>query len=377
MKRILLILGTRPEIIKLGPVYTELLKSGSCLIDVFLSGQHRDLAEGMMSIFDMHADYAGTDLCGTTTLSGKLGILLHELSSILQARHYDWIIVQGDTITALAGAIVGFLEHRPVAHVEAGLRTFNLQAPWPEEFDRRAITLGTKVHFAPTEDAKANLLEEGVQPTAIHVTGNTGLDALRYVRAKIRFDYTPKEKKIDTIPRDKKLILVTGHRRENAGGPLENITRAIATLASDADKFLVWPVHPNPVVRKVVHARLANAANVLLLDPVGYPDFVYLMERAWTAITDSGGIQEEFPSFNRPLVVTRTCTERPEAVAAGFAHLAGNDPDRIVSAVRQFTSQSSPRFIEGANPFGVGDAAIKICKTLLGTSEFTREARTA
>jgi UDP-N-acetylglucosamine 2-epimerase len=376
MKRILLVLGTRPDIIKLGPVYTEVLKSGSCLIDVFLSGQHRDMADEMMSIFDMHADYAGADLRELATLSSKLGELLQEISTILQIRSYDWIVVQGDTITALAGAVAGFFEKTPVAHVEAGLRTFDLQAPWPEEFDRRAITLATNVHFAPTEDAKSNLLREGVEPNSIHVTGNTALDALKYIRAKIRFDYVPKDERIAAIPRDKKLILVTGHRRENAGGPLENIIRAIATLASDEDKFLVWPVHPNPAFRKVVLERLATEASVLLLEPVGYPDFIYLMERAWTMITDSGGIQEEFPSFNRPLIVTRTCTERPEGIAAGFAHLAGNDPELIVSAVRRFTSGSSPTLIEGENPFGAGDAAARICQSLLG-ARLPQKIRTA
>ena len=368
MKRALVVMGTRPEIIKLGPVYRQLRSMKNVDVDVFFSGQHVELASGLLELFDIQVTYDGNNLMGRHGLPQKLSHMLSELSTITEETHYDWIIVQGDTTTATAGSMIGFLNRIPVAHVEAGLRTWNLESPWPEEFNRRVITLCSTLHFCPTDASRDNLLAEGVPNGGVKVTGNTVIDALEHVRNRVRFNYTPHSERLLDIPSDKKLILVTGHRRENFGLPLQNIVSAIRALAKDGDKAIVFPVHLNPDVKRTVYTQLSGVENVYLVEPLTYPDFVYLMERAWTILTDSGGIQEEAPSFHRPIAVTRTSTERPEAVEAGFARLVGSDVELILETVREFTAGATPISIPGPNPFGNGDAAARIASVL-----FSRE----
>jgi UDP-N-acetylglucosamine 2-epimerase len=317
-----------------------------------------------MDLFGIEVTYCGDNLLARVGLLQKLSQMIAELGEIITRKNYTWLIVQGDTMTATAGSIAGFLNRVPVAHVEAGLRTWNLDAPWPEEFSRRVITLSATAHFCPTQEAKENLLREGVDPSHATVTGNTVVDALQYVRNLIRFDYVPQSDQVRRIPTDKKLILVTGHRRENFGKPLKDIVGALRKLAADGDKSIVFPVHLNPDVKRAVYTELSGTANIYLIDPVCYPDFVYLMERAWTIVTDSGGIQEEAPTFHRPIVVTRVSTERPEAVNAGFVTLVGSDAGRLVRRVRELTSGTSPVMIKGDNPFGKGDAAKRIASSL-------------
>ena len=365
MKNVLLIFGTRPEIIKLAAVYRALEDSPDMTVDAYWSGQHVELAEGLMDLFGIKVADSGANLRDCPTLSDKFARITADLNRVLEKKAYDWIVVQGDTTTAAAGANAGFLNKIPVAHVEAGLRTWDMNSPWPEEYNRRVISLGTSLHFPPTEAARQNLVAEGIHRDATVVTGNTVIDALEHVRAVVRFNYTPACAELNDIPTDKKLVLITGHRRENFGKPLRNVIEALRQLSQDGDKCLVFPVHLNPNVRRTVFAHLADCENIRLMDPLQYPDFVYLMERCWTVVTDSGGIQEEAPSFHRPILITREVTERPEVLDAGFGELVGTDTARLVKAVRRATSGLKPLHIDGRNPFGNGTAARTIVDTLL------------
>ncbi len=366
MRRVLLVLGTRPDIIKLGPVYRALARQPDVVVETFWTGQHIELADGLLELFEIDITHKATDVLEHARLTGKASAMLSRFSELLGKTRYDYIVVQGDTLTAMAGAIAGFLERVPVAHIEAGLRTHDLYSPWPEEFARRVVTVATTRHFAPTAAARANLLNEGVAPETIMVTGNTVVDALLYTLTRIKNGFRPHDPEIERLPADKKLVLVTGHRRENFGGPLERVLKALKELARDGDKLIVFPVHLNPNVRSAVAEHLGENPNIRLLEPLRYPDFVYLMSKAWTVITDSGGIQEEAPTFGTPIVITREVTERPEVVEAGFGRLAGSDTKSIVESVRTLTSGHEPMKIAGPNPFGDGKAAEMIAAALLG-----------
>lgn len=365
MHRSLMIFGTRPEIIKLGPVYRAIRAQRGATVDVFWTGQHVDLADGLLELFNIDVTYEADDVMMQKSLSEKTGRMLALLGEILRSANFDSIIVQGDTLSAMAGAIAGFLHRVPVAHVEAGLRTQDLQAPWPEEYARRVISVGAGLHFSPTKAARENLLREGVPLENIFVTGNTVVDALEFVRSRLADGHVPHNPAIAGIPSSKKLILVTGHRRENFGEPMVRVLQALRTLAEDGDKFLVFPVHPNPSVRNAVAEHLGETENLLLVNPLRYTDFVYLLAQAWTVVTDSGGIQEEAPSFGIPVVITREVTERPEVVHAGFGHLVGSDTQGIVEKVRSLTAGSRPTRVNVMNPFGDGQSARRIAAILI------------
>jgi UDP-N-acetylglucosamine 2-epimerase (non-hydrolysing) len=316
--RILVAFGTRPEIIKLAPV-CRALQAAAVDLDVFWSGQHVELAAGLLKLFKLTVTYNGSDIANEPGLAGKFGLMTHQIEKLLKANDYDWIVVQGDTATAAAAATAGFMNRVPVAHVEAGLRTGDLNSPWPEEFNRRVITLASTLHFAPTPRARNNLLREGIPGDRVITVGNTVVDALLYVRQKITDNYGPIDKVLaSSLPSDKKLVLATLHRRENIGEPLRNVLRALRTLGTDGDKLIALPVHLNPQVRGEVLDILQGVPNVWLLDPLQYPDFVYLLSRAWIVVSDSGGVQEEAPTFGLQILITRETTERPEVVDAGF-----------------------------------------------------------
>ncbi len=316
--RILVAFGTRPEIIKLGPVVRALRQRSGVEVEVFWSGQHLELAEGLLDLFQIDVTHNGSAIMSEPGLGGKFGLIAHQIDNILRQRKYDWIVVQGDTATAVATATAGFLNRVPVAHVEAGLRTHNLYSPWPEEFNRRVIALATTLHFAPTPASQRNLLNEGVSAEAAPVVGNTVIDALLYTREKVGDGYVPLDRSLREIPGDKKLVLVTLHRRENIGAPLREVLRALRDLGQDGDKVIALPVHMNPEVRSTVLGMLGDVPNVRLLAPLQYPDFVYLLNRAWTVVTNSGGVQEEAPTFGLRILITRDTTERPEVVEFWF-----------------------------------------------------------
>ncbi len=366
MRRVLLVLGTRPDIIKLGPVYQALARQPDVAVETFWTGQHIELADGLLELFDISITHKATGVLEHARLTGKASAMLSRFSELLGKTRYDYIVVQGDTLTAMAGAIAGFLERVPVAHIEAGLRTHDLYSPWPEEFARRVVTVAAARHFAPTEAARTNLLKESVAPETIVVTGNTVVDALLYTLKRIGGGYRPHDPAIGKLPTDKKLVLVTGHRRENFGPPLARVLTALKVLSEDGDKLIVFPVHLNPNVRSAVAEHLGSSPNIHLLEPLRYPDFVYLMSKAWTVITDSGGIQEEAPTFGMPIVITREVTERPEVVEAGFGKLVGSDTRLIVETVRSLTAGREPVRIEGPNPFGDGRAAEIIAAEMFG-----------
>lgn len=360
---ILVVFGTRPEIIKLGPVCRALKRAGVDL-DVFWSGQHVELAAGLLDFFGIAATHTGSQIMDEPGLAGKFGVMCKQIEQFLCAKHYDWIVVQGDTATAAAAATAGFLNRIGVAHIEAGLRTGDLQSPWPEEFNRRLIGHASTLHFPPTPKARENLLREGISAHRIVMVGNTVVDALLYARTKVGVGYVPIDPDVAALPTDRKLVLATLHRRENIGRPLRNVLRALRTLANDPDKLIVLPVHLNPQVRGEVLRYLDNAPNIRLLAPVQYPDFVHLLSRAWTVVTDSGGVQEEAPTFGLQILIARESTERPEVVEAGFGTLVGSNYNAIVDGVRRLTAGDKRQLLNAPNPFGRGDSSDKIAACL-------------
>jgi UDP-N-acetylglucosamine 2-epimerase (hydrolysing) len=366
---VLIAVGTRPEIIKLGPVCRALQRTPGVTMDVFWTGQHQELAAGLLDLFEIPVTFAaGERVMQEPGLGGKVGEMTRQVEQVLRRERYDWVVVQGDTATALAAGMAGFFCRTPVAHVEAGLRTGDLGSPWPEEFNRRVITLAAALHFAPTAQAALNLRREDVPETTIRVVGNTVVDALLYARSRLTSDYRPIEPALAALPTDKKLVLATTHRRENIGEPLRNVLRALRTIGEDGDKVIALPVHLNPGVRKEVLDILGNARNVHLLPPLQYLDFVHLMSRAWCVVSDSGGIQEEAPTFGLQILITRDTTERPEVVEAGFGRLVGSDYSAIVEGVRELTSSDERQLLTKANPFGLGDAGERIAGALVAES---------
>lgn len=369
----LFVFGTRPEAIKMAPVISELQRRPDrfqCLICV--TAQHRAMLDQVLDLFSIRPDYdldimkPGQDLFDITC-----GVL-QGLKPILAGKKPDILLVHGDTATTMAAALAAYYCRIPVGHVEAGLRTHNKFAPFPEEINRRVAGALADLHFAPTEVARQNLLREGVATTAIHVTGNTVVDALLTVSARLDNDPALRQTfdaNFEFLDPAKRLILVTGHRRENFGEGFENICRALvdlATLFSDVE--ILYPVHLNPNVQEPVRRILGEGtlANIHLVEPVDYLPFVYLMNRAYLIITDSGGVQEEAPSLGKPVLVMRRTTERPEAVAAGTVLLVGPDREKIVAeASRLLKDAEAYRIMSRAhNPYGDGNAAVRIAEIL-------------
>lgn len=361
--RILVAFGTRPEIIKLGPVYRALREAG-VHVDVFWSGQHIDLADGLLDLFEIQPTHGGAGVMQEPGLAGKFALIVQQMQSLLGAGQYDSVVVQGDTMTAAAGAVAAFMNRVPVAHVEAGLRTGTLHSPWPEEFNRRLITIASTLHFAPTERSYDNLLREGVQRGSISVVGNTAVDALLYARSRLAGGHVPIDREIANLPCDRKLVLATLHRRENIGAPLDDILEALRELGNDGDKLILLPVHPNPDIRAQVVRALGAQPNIRLLKPLQYTDFVYLLSRSWTVVTDSGGIQEEAPTFGLRILITRESTERPEVVEAGFGTLVGANRDAIIAGVRRLTCSDARQLLAARNPFGDGEASRRIAERI-------------
>lgn len=369
--RVLIAFGTRPEIIKLGPVWQALQKRDGVTVNAFWTGQHLELADGLLDLFDIDVMFnSSTSVMQQPGLGSKLGEMTRQIERALLNRRYDWIVVQGDTATATAAAMAGFLCRVPVAHVEAGLRTNDLQSPWPEEFNRRVISVASTLHFAPTACAAANLRKENIPADRIREVGNTVVDALLYTRERLGPDYRPIEPALATLSADKKLVLATTHRRENIGEPMRNVLRALRTIGEDGDKIVALPVHLNPAVRRQVLEILGEAPNVHLLPPLQYPDFVHLLSKAWCVVSDSGGVQEEAPTFGLHILITRDTTERPEVVEAGFGRLVGSDYDVIVAGVRELTSSNTRKLLTKFNPFGAGNAGERIA------DELSAQART-
>lgn len=355
----------------MAPLVRALKTSGMLDVRVCVTGQHRQMLDQVLKLFDIIPDFdldlmrPGQDLTDITT-----GVL-QGLKSVLAAWRPDLILVHGDTSTTMAAALAAFYQRIPVGHVEAGLRTGNLFSPWPEEANRRLVGALACWHFAPTETARNNLLREGVSYNNIHVTGNTVIDALLQVRDRIQ-DGTELQAEFHDhfgfLREDARLILVTGHRRENFGAGFERICEALVRIAQEnPDVQVLYPVHLNPNVQEPVRRILGNIGNVYLIPPQDYLPFVYLMNRSTLILTDSGGIQEEAPSLGKPVLVMRDTTERPEAVAAGTVKLVGTDPDLICREVTTLLNdQASYEMMSHAhNPYGDGRACEQILQVLL------------
>jgi UDP-N-acetylglucosamine 2-epimerase (non-hydrolysing) len=362
MQKLLLIFGTRPEAIKLCPVIRSLREQPSKFeVKVCVTGQHRAMLDQVLEVFQVKPDYDLDLMLPGQTLFQSTSRILAGLEPVLREEKPAMAIVQGDTTTTLCGALAAFYADVPVAHVEAGLRTHDLRQPFPEEMNRVLASRLTALHFAATEKAAENLRAEGIPKESIHVTGNTGIDAVLYVRDGLVAG-TLRGRDWPELDSSKKLIVVTAHRRESFGGGFERICQALAKIADRNDVQLVYPVHPNPNVQDPVQRYLAGHANIKLIEPQSYVPFVDLMRRAYLLITDSGGIQEEGPSLGKPILVLREKTERPEAVTAGTVKLVGTDVDRIVqeAALLLGNRGAYDQMARVHNPYGDGRASARI-----------------
>lgn len=373
--RYLLVFGTRPEAIKMAPLVRALSDAASHVdidVRVYVTAQHREMLDHVLQLFEIEPDVDLNLMRPGQDLTDITAHVLTSMRSVLRDMRPDRVLVHGDTTTTFAASLAAYYERIRVGHVEAGLRTGNIYAPWPEEMNRKLTGAIADAHFAPTASARDNLLREGVSEQNIFVTGNTVIDALLDVAHRIREDEQLADELASRFPflrSDRRLILVTGHRRENFGEPFERLCRALATLASRDDVQIVYPVHLNPNVQEPVRRILGGLSSdaVSLIDPVDYVEFVYLMTRAHIIITDSGGVQEEAPSLGKPVLVMRETTERPEAVAAGTVRLVGTDEERIVAEATQLLEDEEHyrRMSEARNPYGDGQAAARIVNALL------------
>ena len=367
----LCVFGTRPEAIKIAPLALALAADERFDAQVCVTGQHREMLDQVLDLFGLKPDYdlnimkPGQDLSDVTTA------ILQGMKAVFSEFRPDIVLVHGDTATTFATTLAAYYHQIPVAHVEAGLRTGNLYSPWPEEANRKLTGALAALHFAPTNTSRQNLLNEGVDSAAIHVTGNTVIDALLEVVAKL--DTTESlqrqfKEQFAFLPDDKRIILVTGHRRESFGDGFERICQALVdTAKAFPDVEIVYPVHLNPNVREPVNRLLAGVDNIHLIEPLDYLPFVYLMNRAYLILTDSGGIQEEAPSLGKPVLVMRDTTERPEAVEAGTVKLVGTEVDAISSNIHSLLTDTHAyqRMSFAHNPYGDGKACARIIETLI------------
>ncbi|HTG38214.1 non-hydrolyzing UDP-N-acetylglucosamine 2-epimerase [Sphingomonas sp.] len=368
MTRILIIFGTRPEAIKLFPVIAALRERPGLDVRVCVTAQHRGLLDQVLDIADVTPDIDLDLMEPGQSLDRLTARLLTGLGEVMDAERPDRVIVQGDTATAMVGALVAYYRKLPVAHVEAGLRSGDIYHPWPEEVNRRIVAPIADLHFAPTQTAADALLRENIAADIVHVTGNTVIDALLWTRARIA-ERPDLAAGLDTLADrfvGRRVVLVTTHRRENFGGGMENIARAIDRIAEREEVAVVFPCHPNPNVVSVMDRMLGDRANIARIDPLDYPHFIRALDLSTIVLTDSGGVQEEAPALGKPVLVMRETTERPEGVAAGTARLVGTDPERIVSEIFSLLDDKAAysAMARAHNPFGDGHAAARIAELI-------------
>jgi UDP-N-acetylglucosamine 2-epimerase (non-hydrolysing) len=364
--RVLAVIGTRPEVIKMAPVIKELgRRNNRFSVTTVLTGQHREMSRPYLSLFDIRPDYDLAIMQRAQTLDGIVERILHRLHPVLKEVGPDLVLVQGDTTSAFAASLAAFHQQIAVGHVEAGLRTNNKYNPFPEEMSRRLVGALADLHFAPTQLARRSLLREAVAPKDIFVTGNTVIDALQSISRR-RYAFT--DPSLARIPyARRRVICVTTHRRESIGVPMRNILHALRRLAElYADVEIVIPVHYNPSVRQEVFRLLSAVDRVHLVEPLGYEAFVHLMKRSYLVLTDSGGVQEEAPALGKPVLVLRETTERPEGIQAGTAKLVGTNADSIVSAAAKLLNDPHAyrAMAQAVNPYGDGRASARIARIL-------------
>jgi UDP-N-acetylglucosamine 2-epimerase (non-hydrolysing) len=366
--RILVVFGTRPEAIKLFPLVHALRRTAAD-VRVCVTGQHREMLDQVLEIAKIIPDHDLNLMLPNQTLDALSARLLTELGKVLDADNPDRVIVQGDTATAMIGALAAYYRKIPVSHVEAGLRSGNIYHPWPEEVNRKIVGAIADQHFAPTDTSREALIAENVPPERVYVTGNTVIDALLETRARV--DSEPAlAAAIEPVAArfaGKRIVAVTTHRRENFGDGLKSMARAVRRIADRPDVAVIFPVHPNPNVRSAMAEVLGGIDNVALIDPLDYPNFVRLLSLCYFVLTDSGGVQEEAPALAKPVLVMRETTERPEGIAAGTAKLVGNDEETIVTeASRLLDDRAAYEAMARAhNPFGDGKSSERIARIVL------------
>lgn len=355
-KDVLCVVGTRPEAIKMAPIVHALRRRRGLTVRLLLTGQHRHLLDQALATFGLHGDVDLDLMRPNQGLSGLAARIMDGVDPLLEQAAPAMVLAQGDTTTVLATAIACFHRRIPFGHVEAGLRTGDLGHPFPEEFNRVVAGRAAALNFAPTEGARRALLQEGILPSTIHVTGNTVIDALLEVTRRL-----PAE--APGLPRSGRLVLMTMHRRESFGAPAAEVLKAVRHLCTAfPDLHFLYPVHPNPNIREIAHAVLGGHPQVTLAEPLGYPDLAAAMKRCSLVLTDSGGLQEEAPALGKPVLVLREVTERPEAVELGVAKLVGTDPGRIIAEVSRLLTEPEvyAAMAEGGSPYGDGHAAERI-----------------
>ncbi|MDE9614005.1 UDP-N-acetylglucosamine 2-epimerase (non-hydrolyzing) [Citrobacter portucalensis] len=371
--KILLVFGTRPEAIKMAPLIHLLKKDKEFKIKVCVTAQHREMLDQVLDIFDIKPDYDLNIMRTGQTLNDITSKVIVEMKPILRDFAPDVVLVHGDTSTTFATSLAAYYEQIAIGHVEAGLRTGNIYSPWPEEANRKLTAVLATYHFAPTEGAKNNLINEGYAAKDIYVTGNTVIDSMFMIKEKIDKDNIMRsalDAEFSFLDRDKKIILVTGHRRENFGEGFENICKALTLIANKhQDVQIVYPVHLNPNVKEIVSRTLNGVNNIFLIAPQQYVPFIYLMSRSYIIMTDSGGIQEEAPSLGKPVLVMRNTTERPEAIEAGTVKLVGTSVELIVNSVNILLEDRKEyeKMACSHNPYGDGHASESIRDILRST----------
>ena len=365
--KVMTVFGTRPEAIKMAPIVLELQKHPDTIVPVVaVTAQHREMLDQVLNLFHIKPDHDLNIMAAGQTLFDITTRAMMGLDKVLTEEKPDIVLVHGDTTTTFAGALAAYYHQTAVGHVEAGLRTHNKYSPFPEEMNRRLTGCIADLNFAPTSTSEANLLAENVPPESIFVTGNTVIDALHHT---VRDDFDFQEESLKDVDfQNKRIILVTTHRRENLGEPMRHVYKALKQLTEEFDDVeVVFPVHKNPKVREVVNEELGGLAKVHLIDPLDYEPFANLMHRAYLILTDSGGVQEEAPALGKPVLVLRDTTERPEAVDAGTVKLIGTDRERVYEEAKKLLTDESEysRMAESVNPYGDGKAAARIIQAIL------------
>ncbi len=361
MKTVMLVFGTRPEAIKMCPLVNELKKRDSIKTVVCVTGQHREMLTQVLEAFGVVPDYDLSVMKQKQTLFDITTLILERIKTVLEEVNPDVVLVHGDTSTTFVTALACFYMQIPVGHVEAGLRTYNIYSPYPEEFNRQAVGIISKYNFAPTELSKNNLLKEGKEPSTIYVTGNTAIDALK---TTVRDDYSHPELE---WAKDSRLIIITAHRRENLGEPMHNMFRAIRRIMDEhEDVKAIYPIHMNPLVREAAEQELGGCDRIHIIEPLEVLDFHNFLSRSYMILTDSGGIQEEAPSLGKPVLVMRDTTERPEGLKAGTLKLVGTDEEVIYNNFKELLENSDAyqKMSNASNPYGDGFACKRIADIL-------------
>jgi len=365
MKKILIVFGTRPEAIKMAPVVLAFKSNKKMKTVLCVTGQHKEMLDQVLNVFSIKPDIDLSLMTNNQTLAGLTSLLIKEIDYVLIKEKPDLVLIHGDTSTTFATAIACFYAQIPIGHVEAGLRTGDLTAPWPEEMNRCYVGKIAKLHFCPTSKSKHNLLKEGISKEGIYITGNTVIDSLLFALEKINTNKELLEQlkeKVPCIIENKNIICVTGHRRENFGNGFKNICESLIEISKIPNVQVIYPVHLNPNVRKTVMDKLDGVLNIHLIEPLEYLPFVYLMHKSKIILTDSGGIQEEAPTLKKPVLVMREITERPEALEAGTIKLVGTDSKKIVQEVQKLLNneQYYNSMIGNTNPYGDGKSSSRI-----------------